>query len=143
MATADTAPVTVAQREPWFREFDAAHRPLWVSCDARDEPLAWLSMRSFYGRPAYHATVEVAVYTAPAARRRGLGRELLEHAKAKANVLGIRTLLAFIFGHNAPSLALFAGAGFHRWGQLPGVAELDGVERDLAILGLRVPAEAR
>jgi len=143
MATADTAPVTVAQREPWFREFDAAHRPLWVSCDARDEPLAWLSMRSFYGRPAYHATVEVAVYTAPAARRRGLGRELLEHAKANANVLGIRTLLAFIFGHNAPSLALFAGAGFHRWGQLPGVAELDGVERDLAILGLRVPAEAR
>ena len=143
MATADTAPVTVAQREPWFREFDAAHRPLWVSCDARDEPLAWLSMRSFYGRPAYHATVEVAVYTAPAARRRGLGRELLEHAKSQANLLGIRTLLAFIFGHNAPSLSLFSSAGFHRWGQLPGVAELDGIERDLAILGLRLPSKTR
>lgn len=143
LATADSAPVTVAEREPWFREFDAAHRPLWVSSDARDEPLAWLSMRSFYGRPAYHATVEVAVYTAPQAQRRGLARQLLEHAKDQANVLGIKTLLAFIFGHNAPSLALFGAAGFHRWGHLPKVAELDGVERDLAILGLRLAAVNR
>jgi len=143
MATADTAPVTVAQREPWFREFDPAHRPLWVSCDGRDEPVGWLSMRSFYGRPAYHATVEIAVYTAPRARRQGVARQLLEHAKLQAGTLGIKTLLAFIFGHNAPSLALFGGAGFHRWGQLPKVAELDGVERDLAILGLRLPAAPR
>ncbi len=143
MATADTVPVTVAQREPWFREFDAAHRPLWVSCDARDEPRGWLSMRSFYGRPAYHATVEIAVYTAPQARRQGVARQLLEHAKQQSGSLGIQTLLAFIFGHNAPSLALFGGAGFHRWGQLPKVAELDGVERDLAILGLRLPPAHR
>ena len=143
MATADTAPVTVAQREPWFREFDAAHRPLWVSCDARDEPLAWLSMRSFYGRPAYHATVEVAVYTSPEARRGGLARTLLEHAKKEAGALGIKTLLAFIFGHNTPSLALFGAAGFHRWGHLPEVAELDGIERDLAILGLRLGTPQR
>jgi L-amino acid N-acyltransferase YncA len=143
MATADTVPVTVAQREPWFREFDAAHRPLWVACDARDEPLAWLSMRSFYGRPAYHATVEVAVYTATDARRQGLAKRLLEHAKIQCETLGIKTLLAFVFAHNAPSLALFGAAGFHRWGQLPKVAELDGVERDLAILGLRMPHAQR
>ena len=67
MATADTAPVSVQQREAWFREFDPAHRPLWVWCDAEPgEPQAWLSLRSFYGRPAYHSTVEVAVSTAPA-----------------------------------------------------------------------------
>jgi phosphinothricin acetyltransferase len=37
---------------------------------------------------------------------------------------------------------LFERAGFLRWGLLPRVAELDGVEQDLAILGLRVPEEA-
>lgn len=138
MATADTVPVSVRQRESWFRAFDPAHRPLWVWCDARDEaPLAWLSLRSFYGRPAYHATVEVAVYTAPAAQRRGLARRLLAHAIAESDALRIKTLLAFIFGHNAPSLALFSAVGFQRWGMLPDVAELDGVERDLVILGRR------
>jgi phosphinothricin acetyltransferase len=135
MATADTEPVTVAQREPWFREFDPLRRPLWVHCSNDDVAQAWLSLRSFYGRPAYQATVEVAAYTAPEARRRGLAQALLRHAIAAAPGLGIRTLLAFVFAHNAPSLALFERHGFARWGLLPRVAELDGIERDLAILG--------
>ncbi len=47
-------------------------------------------------------------------------------------------MLAFVFAHNAPSVALFERAGFATWGRLPRVAELDGVERDLAILGRRI-----
>lgn len=143
MATADLAPVTVESRRPWFAEFDPARRPLWVHCDTdAGPPRAWLSLRSFYGRPAYHATAEVAVYTAPDAQRRGLARALLRHAIATAPSLGLRTLLAFVFGHNAPSVALFTDHGFARWGTLPRVAELDGVERDLAILGLRLAPES-
>lgn len=144
MATADTTPVSVQQREAWFREFDPANRPLWVWCDAENgPPRAWLSLRSFYGRPAYQATVELAVYTAPDAQRRGLARTLLDHAISEASMLRIKTLLAFVFGHNTPSLALFAGAGFLRWGALPKVAELDGVERDLVILGRRLAGSER
>ena len=52
-------------------------------------------------------------------------------------------MLAFVFAHNAPSVALFERAGFVRWGLLPQVAELDGVERDLAILGRRLPDTRR
>ncbi len=135
-ATADTAPVTVASREPWFREFDPKRRPLWVS-ERAAAICGWLSLRSFYGRPAYQATVEAAVYTAPEARRTGVGAELIAHAVAAAPALGIRTVLAFVFGHNGPSLALFRRCGFRDWGKLPRIAELDGVERDLLILGLR------
>jgi phosphinothricin acetyltransferase len=139
MATADTEPVTVAARESWFREFDPERRPLWVLTDMRDETvLGWLSLRSFYGRPAYAATVEVGVYTDPAAQRRGVGRSLLVHALASAPALGVRTVLAFVFAHNTPSIALFERAGFASWGRLPRVAELDGVERDLTILGRRI-----
>lgn len=138
MATADTAPVTVEQREPWFREFNPTLRPLWVCCGAETGGvLGWLSLRSFYGRPSYHATVEIGVYVAPAARRQGVARQLMDHALQHAPSLGIRTLLAFVFGHNAPSIALFERCGFTSWGMLPRVAELDGVERDLAILGRR------
>lgn len=138
MATADTTPVSVDQRLAWFAEFEPARRPLWVATDAAGTVKAWLSLRSFYGRPAYAATVEIGVYTAPDARRNGLAQRLVAHAVGACPSLGIRTLLAFVFGHNAPSIALFERFGFARWGLLPGVAELDGVERDLAVLGLRV-----
>jgi phosphinothricin acetyltransferase len=138
MATADTLPVTVESRRGWFAEFDPAHRPLWVHVD--DAVEGWLSLRSFYGRPAYLATAETGVYVAPGARGRGIGRALLAHAIAEAPRLSLRTLLAFVFAHNAASVGLFQSLGFRRWGLLPGVAELDGVERDLAILGLRVAA---
>jgi len=139
MATADTEPVTVAARESWFRDFDPSRRPLWVLTDAATQAIqGWLSLRSFYGRPAYAATVEVGVYTDPAAQRRGIGKSLLAHALAAAPALDIRTILAFVFAHNAPSIALFEAAGFTAWGCLPRVAELDGIERDLAILGRRI-----
>ena len=59
MATADTTPVTVESRRAWFAEFDAAVRPLWVVDDGGVQ--AWLSMRSFYGRPAYATTVETGI----------------------------------------------------------------------------------
>jgi len=139
MATADTEEVTVVARESWFNEFDPARRPLWVLTDLSETIQGWLSLRSFYGRPAYAATVEVAVYTDPQARRRGVAKSLLHHALASAPALGVRTLLAFAFAHNAPSIALFEQAGFLPWGRLPRVAQLDGIERDLSILGLRIP----
>lgn len=136
MATADLVPVTVADRQAWFDDFRPDHRPLWIYCEAASpEPLAWLALRSFYGRPAYAETVEVSVYTAPQTQRRGLARRLLDHALARAPSLGISTLLAFTFAHNSPSVRLFETAGFRPWGRLPGVARLDGIRRDLLILG--------
>jgi L-amino acid N-acyltransferase YncA len=47
-------------------------------------------------------------------------------------------LLGFIFAHNQPSLQLFEKFGFQQWGYLPQVAHLDGVERDLVIVGRKI-----
>jgi phosphinothricin acetyltransferase len=47
-------------------------------------------------------------------------------------------LLGFIFGHNEPSLKLFFKFKFEKWAHFPRVANMDGVERDLIILGLRI-----
>ena len=135
--TADLEPVSVESRLAWFHAHDAARRPLWVAC-VDERIVGWLSFSDFYGRPAYGASVEVSIYLAASVRRRGLGRTLLERAIAGAPSLGVRTLLGFIFGHNAPSLRLFESHGFARWGLLPRVAALDGVERDLIIVGRRV-----
>jgi phosphinothricin acetyltransferase len=137
MATADTEPVTVAQRQEWFSGFDPASRPLWV-LEGDGGVAGWLGLRSFYGRPAYHRTVESAVYVDPARQRRGVARELLDHALRDCPHLGIDNVMAFIFAHNEPSIALFASRAFELWGRLPRVCELDDTERDVVILGRRV-----
>lgn len=137
MVTADTEPVSVESRVPWFEEHKPEFRPLWVVEDA-DEILAWLSFSQFYGRPAYAKTAELSVYVHEAHRNRGLGSHLLAQALRHAPTLKVDTLLGFIFGHNEPSLTLFQRFKFSRWGELPKVASLDGIERDLVIVGRRV-----
>jgi phosphinothricin acetyltransferase len=137
MATADLDPVSAESRRGWLRAHDPAKRPLWVALDGASV-VGWLSFQSFYGRPAYHATAELSVYVSPNHQRRGVGRALMARAVEQASRLELKTLLGFIFAHNEPSLSLFASFGFQRWGVLPRVAELDGVERDLIIVGRRV-----
>jgi phosphinothricin acetyltransferase len=133
MATADLEPVTVEQRRSWF-DAHTSDRPIWV-LESEGTVAAWLSFQAFYGRAAYARTAEVSVYVAAARRRQGLGRRLLAEAVRRSPDLGLQTLLGFVFAHNEPSLRLFEGTGFRRWGLLPGVAELDGVKRDLVLLG--------
>jgi L-amino acid N-acyltransferase YncA len=140
MVTADTEPVTVASREPWFQAHNPQTRPLWVLGDdsAGGRVCAWLSFNSFYGRPAYNPTAEVSLYVALDYRCRGLGKALVKTAIAEAPDCGVDTLLGFIWAHNEPSRRLFARHGFEEWGRLPRVAVLDGIDRDLVIVGLRV-----
>jgi phosphinothricin acetyltransferase len=141
--TADTEPVTVESREGWFADHNPARRPLWVihaADDSAAEPaiLGWMSYSNFYGRPAYSGTAELSIYIAEAARGKGIGRYCLEQAIAFAPSIDVHTLLGFIFGHNEASLSLFRKFGFDMWANLPRVANLDGIERDLIILGKRV-----
>lgn len=137
MATADLEPVSVESRLAWFGGRSPTKRPLWVI--EQDGVIAgWLSFQSFYGRPAYVSTAELSIYIAPAFHRCGLGKQLLAKAIHESPNLGLKTLLGFIFAHNQPSLKLFETFGFQKWGHLPQVADLDGVERDLVIMGLRI-----
>lgn len=142
--TADTEPVSVASRQTWFDQHNPERRPLWVveaaitaNC-ATQQIVGWLSYSDFYGRPAYNGTAELSVYIHEAMRGQGLGRYLLSEAMKHAPAIGVHTLLGFVFAHNQPSLKLFEGFGFERWGHFPGVAKLDETERDLVILGKRV-----
>lgn len=137
LATADLESVSVESRRVWFEQHSPSSRPIWVM-EADGAIAGWLSFRSFYGRAAYQATAEIGIYVAPAYQRCGVGRQLLSQALDRSPSLGLKTLLGFIFAHNQPSLKLFDSLGFQRWGYLPQVAELDGIERDLNIMGQRI-----
>lgn len=138
MVTADLEPVTVEARRPWLELHNPRTRPVWILVDeTTGEKVGWMSFDTFYARAAYDGTVMIALYLAEKHRGRGLGQILLRHALEIAPSHGIHTILGYIFGHNAPSLSLFDKLGFKRWAELPRVARLDGIERDLIIMGRR------
>jgi phosphinothricin acetyltransferase len=134
MVTAELEPTTVETRLPWFREHSPEQYPFWVAeWDGR--VIGWLDFKRFLPRCAYRGTAEISVYVDENFRGRSVGQRLLQHAITRAPSLGITALVGLIFGHNEPSLKLFERLGFERWAFLPGVAQLDGVQRDLVMLG--------
>lgn len=141
VATADTVPVSVESRRGWLTD-RPENRPVWLAepeeSGVPGEMAGWIALGEFHSRPAYYATAEVAVYISEDRRGEGVGRLLVEEAVRLGPELGIKNLIAGVFAHNEASLGLFESLGFSRWAHLPGVAELDGVERDLVYLGLRL-----
>jgi L-amino acid N-acyltransferase YncA len=137
MSTAQLEPVTVESRRRWLGEHSPGRHPFWVT--EIDEQIAgWLTVKSFLPRCAYRGTVELSVYVDQKFRRCGVARTLLKEAIARAPSLEITAMVGLIFAHNKPSLRLFGQLGFERWGLLPRIALLDGIHRDLTIMGRQV-----
>lgn len=134
--TADTEPIKSEDRIEWFHTFDEK-RPLWVS-EENNQVTGWMSFKSFYGRPAYECTVEIAIYIHPSYQSKGIGSLLLEESLRVAPSLNIKNLLAFVFAQNEPSLIFFRKKGFSDYGNLPAVAEINEKLCDLIILGKRI-----
>lgn len=137
MVTADTEPVSVESKLNWFNSHNTSKRPLFI-VQNKNNIIGWVSLESFYGRPAYSQTAEVSIYLDEAARGKGYGKEILSYILNQCPSFGIKTLLGYIFAHNEHSLKLFETLGFKQWALFPNVAVLDGVERSLIIVGKRI-----
>jgi L-amino acid N-acyltransferase YncA len=138
-ATAQVEPVTLEERRNWLKEHTPDRHPFWV-LEIDGQIAGWLSLKPFLPRCAYRGTAELSVYVDERFRRRGIGRRLLQEAISRAPSLGVNAVVGLIFAHNQASLRLFEELGFLRWGLLPGIARLDGVERDLIVAGRHCPA---
>ena len=137
ISTAQLEPVTLEERRNWLRDHSPDQHPFWV-LEMDGKVAGWLTFKSFLPRCAYRGTTELSVYVDLKFRRRGVAKKLLEEAIERAPALGISAMVGLIFAHNEPSLKLFSRLGFERWGLLPRIAQLDGVERDLTIMGRHV-----
>jgi L-amino acid N-acyltransferase YncA len=136
MVTADTQSVSVSEKLDWFNNFQEP-RPIWVALE-NEKVIAWLSFKSFYGRPAYAGTIEIAIYIDEQFRAKGIGKTILQFAIAAAKERNIHTLLAYIFEHNLPSIQFFQKNGFVNYGVLPEIAIMDQKHYSLGIYGLKV-----
>ncbi len=137
-ATADTEPLTVADRRQWFVEHPPHRYPVWVAEDA-SVVLGWCSLSPYRpGRKALQHTVEISYYIHEAHRRKGVGSGLIQHAIKQCNGLNIKTVFALLLENNLGSIRILEKFGFARWGHMPNVADFDGEEYGHLIYGKRV-----
>lgn len=138
----DLEPTTVAARRPSFLQHTPDHRPFWVAEDSAAPHRGVIGYLGFFHfmneRPGYFITADLAIYLHPAYQGKGLGSYLVGKAIERSPSLGIETLTATIFASNDASIALFRKAGFERWGFMPRVARLEGIEKDLVLVGRRL-----
>ena len=138
----DLDPTTVEARRPSLLEHTPKHRPLWVAEDStkRDQgAIGYLGFFHFMNeRPGYFITADLAIYLHPDYQGKGLGTYLLQQAIERSRGLGVETLTGTIFASNDASVALFRKMGFEQWGFMPRVARLEGVEKDLVLVGRRL-----
>ena len=137
ISTAQQDPVSVEGRIEWFREHSPTTYPLWVA-DQDTQIAGWISFQAFQPRSAYRGTAEISLYVHEQFQRKGIGRTLITKAMSESSALRFHTLVGLIFGHNGPNLRLFESMGFERWALMPEIAQVDGVRRNLVIVGKHV-----
>mgnify|MGYP000626693627 CR=1 FL=1 len=84
--------------------------------------------------PGYVKTVELSVYVAPTAQRRGIGRAVLGELEARARAKGLAAMVGGIDSANGASIALHEQLGFEVQGNLKGVGRKFGKSLDLVFM---------
>nr|WP_312276847.1 N-acetyltransferase family protein [Moraxella sp. CTOTU46711] len=144
-ATADLQSVSVADRQAWF-DAHTGNRPLVVAQTSSEtssetslgEIVGWGSLSDLYARPAYHISTEISIYVAEEAKGQGVGKALVNYLIQVAPSCGVQQVVALIFAHNTPSLAMFDRLGFETWGKFKQVCDMNGFIADVVILGKSV-----
>ena len=110
--TVDLQPVSVVEWQAWFDAYQNNQRPLYVIKNELDQIVAWSSFSDYCSRAAYEITAKISLYIHPNMRGKGLGKHILQQMLTCAPSLGIQVIIAIIFSHNTPSLALFERMDF-------------------------------
>ncbi|MCE0490290.1 N-acetyltransferase family protein [Pantoea sp. Mb-10] len=141
-STCDVSEVSIESRRTWLRDhINNPARPLWVAYVVGDPTkiCGYLCFSDFLNaREGYKITSDLAIYLHPNYQSQGLGSFLLSSALKVAPTLGIHVLATTIFSSNKKSLSLFKKFDFQVWGELPGVANLNGKIKDLTVVGIHL-----
>ena len=124
---------------PWA-EWDAGHLAAHRLVAVVDGVVCgWAALSPVSDRCVYEGVAEDSVYVATSARRRGVGRVLLEALLASADAGGLWTVQAGIFPENDVSVRLHRRCGFRVVGVRERLGCLNGVWRDVLLLERRAP----
>ncbi len=136
--TADTTPVTIDDRQRWFKSHTPEKYPIIVA-EVKKMVVGYLTISAYRsGRNALRHTAEVSFFIDFEHHRQGIASNLLQRAIDMCPALKIKTLFGILLDSNQESVKIFEKFGFEKWGHLPRVAEFDGVEVGHFYFGLRI-----
>jgi phosphinothricin acetyltransferase len=136
-----TGDATFETEVPSWEAWDAAHleRHRFVAVEG-GRVVGWVAVSPVSSRCVYSGVVENSVYVAAEARRRGIGRTLLDAVVASTEADGVWTIQTGVFPENEASVRLHERAGFRVVGRRERIGQLNGVWRDVLFLERRSAA---
>ncbi|MFG2997863.1 GNAT family N-acetyltransferase [Streptomyces sp. NPDC048340] len=137
----DEGNATFETLAPTWELFEAGKLPehRFAAVGEDGKVLGWVAASAVSDRCAYAGVVEHSVYVDPAARGRGIARQLLAALIGSTESAGIWTIQSGIFPENSASLALHQRAGFRIIGTRERIGRHRGVWRDVLLLERRSP----
>lgn len=100
-------------KEEWKESLLPACRYVY---EDKNEILGFIVLHPFSKRPCYSGVAEISVYIAEKARRRGIGRLLLQKVIDESPKHGFWSLTSNIFASNEASCRLHESLGFRKVG---------------------------
>ncbi|KPL15122.1 MAG: hypothetical protein AMS23_01225 [Bacteroides sp. SM1_62] len=136
--TAETEETSLEYRQRWYQEHLSGNYPVFV-IEEGGEVTGWISLSEYRkGRGALRYTSEVSFYIRNDRQGQGIGTQLLAFVITKAREIKIKTLIAILLEPNTASIRLLEKFNFQKWGDMPNVAEFDGIECNHQFYGLRI-----
>jgi L-amino acid N-acyltransferase YncA len=136
--TAETEETSLGFRQQWYEEHFAGQYPVFVF-EEDGEVTGWISLSEYRkGRRALRYTAEVSFYVRSERQGQGIGTQLLAYVIDRAREIRIKTLIAILLEPNTPSIRLLEKFHFQKWGDMPNVADFDGIECNHQYFGLRI-----
>ena len=137
-ANAYTKTFTHAERVDWLKENSCGKYAVYVYKHT-NRVFGYINIGPYRkGRDAFSNTAEVSYYVDFKYHRKGIATELMKKALEHCRKNGIKTLLAFIYDHNEPSIKFLKKFGFDQWGLFPQAAESKGRLLNHVIYGLKI-----
>jgi phosphinothricin acetyltransferase len=130
-ATLETRALTAAD---FAARIERSRRSPTIVAEQDGAVVGWAAVGEYNPRECYRGVGEATLYVEPAARGRGIGRQLLEALAAEAECAGYWKLIGRLFPENEASRALLRSCGFREVGVHRRHGRLDGEWRDVLIV---------
>ncbi len=130
---AQARPNSVEKVRRWLVDKSGSEDVLFFVIGDRDSG-SCLGYLQLYNQRPLHGTAELGICLAPAAQRRGVGREALALLEDYAQrVFAIRKILLHVLADN-PAAGFYPRVGYREVGCLQAHARIDGSYRDVLVM---------
>jgi len=100
--------------------------PAVALLDADGSFIGFGMLHAFRPVPVFRTTAELTYFLSPDQRRKGFGKQMLQHFESEAHCMGITTFIASICDKNEASIEFHKHMGFTEQGHLPNIGSRHG-----------------